>query len=358
MSGTSPALREAIVRELERGKVPGCALAWTRRDGTTGALEHGLANVATGQKVDGATRFHLFSGTKLYTAAAVMLLVERGAVTLDAPVKKYLPELLVRDELTVRHLLSHASGLKESLRAFLSVHLAGEAAPSTSAALARYSLGRGDAPGRAARYGNVNYAILGELVSRLAGLPYEAFVRRELLDPLGADLSFEDPGAAQNAVGYVSRFSPMLLALRFLLPDVAGRIRAGRIGGLVALAPYSLDTAAIGGLVGTASGFLPFVREMLSPEDGVLRADSKREMLTLHSRGAAGVVSRDGVGLGWKRGTADGATFWNHEGGGAGFCSETRLYPDAGLGMVILINLSQSASVSRLCHRIAEHLRR
>ena len=349
---------EAILRELERAKVPGCALAWTRRDGSSGTLEYGIANLATGQKVEGSTLFHLFSGTKLYTAAAVLVLVERGVIALDAPVKKYLPELPVRDELTVRHLLSHASGLKESLRAFLAVHFVGETAPSTSSALARYALGPGSAPGRGAEYRNVNYAILGELVSRASATPYERFVQRELLEPLGAALSFEDLGGPENAVGYVPRFSPMLLALRFLLPSVARRIRAGRTGGLVALTPYSLDTAAIGGLVGTASGFLPFVREMLSTEDGVLRAASKREMLTLYSRGAAGVVSRDGVGLGWKRGTADGTTFWNHEGGGAGFCSETRLYPDAGLGVVILINLSQSASVSQLCHRVAEHLRR
>jgi CubicO group peptidase (beta-lactamase class C family) len=316
-----------------------------------------MADVASRRPVRATTTFHLFSGTKLYTAAAVLLLTERGHVSLDAPVRTYLPELPVRADVTVRHLASHASGIPDTLRAFLAVHFAGERAPSTAEALARYRLDRGKAPAGKARYGNVNYAILGELVTRVSGKPYEDFVASELLAPLGARLSFEDTGSGDVAVGYVSRFSPMLWALRFLLPDVASRIRAGTEGSLVALAPYSLDTAAIGGLVGTAASFLPFVKEMLSPGDGVLRASSKREMLTLHARGAAGVMSRDGVGLGFKRGTSGTHTFWNHEGGGAGFCTETRLYPESDLGVVILMNVSQSAGWSKLCHRIAERIR-
>lgn len=349
--------RTAVVREIERAGVPGCAIAWTDAEGASGAFVHGLANAATGRAVTHATAFHLFSGTKLYTAAALMLLVERGALRLDAPVRSVLPELPLRDDLTVRHLASHASGLGDTLAGFLAVHFAGERAPSTAEALARYRLGRG-APGRGARYANVNYALLGEIVSRVSTEPYERFVESQLLGPLGATLTFEDAGEpAGNAVGYVGRFSPMLLALRFVVPEVARRIRAGRAGRLVALTPYSLDTAAIGGLVGPGPAFLPLLREMLRPERGVLGPEAKREMLTLHARGAAGVVSRDGVGIGWKRGSAEGIEFWNHEGGGAGFCSETRLYPSAGLGVVILMNLSQSSALSTSCHRIAELVR-
>jgi len=115
--------------------------------------------------------------------------------------------------------------------------------------------------------------------------------------------------------------------------------------------------SVIGGLVGAAEDFLPLLREMLSEDDGVLQAASKREMLSLHSRGAAGIESRVGVGLGWKCGRVTDVEFWNHEGGGPGFCSELRLYPEADLGVVILLNHSQSAGLSRVCHRISERLR-
>jgi CubicO group peptidase (beta-lactamase class C family) len=341
---------------LTDANVPGAAVAWTRATGESGTFEHGAADLSTGRPVDPTTAFHLFSGTKLYTAAAVMLLVERGTLSLDEPVKTWLPELPVRADLTVRHLASHASGLPDTLKGFLAVHFAGDPAPTTAAALSRYGLGAGTAPGGTARYGNVNYAILGELVSRVSGRPYVDFVTEALLQPFGVDLSYEDRGGG-TAVGHVHRLDPALLLLPFLLPGVSRRLRTGRTGWFVTLTPYSLDTAAIGGLVGCGSAFLPYLREMLSPEDGVLRAASKREMLTLHARGAAGIVSRDGVGIGWKRGTTDGRVWWNHEGGGAGFCSETRLYPDDGLGVVVLVNRSQSRGLSRVCHAIAEAVR-
>jgi CubicO group peptidase (beta-lactamase class C family) len=99
------------------------------------------------------------------------------------------------------------------------------------------------------------------------------------------------------------------------------------------------------------------LREMLSDDDGLLRASSKREMLTLQASGAAGIMSRDGVGLAWKLGTAGGVRFWNHEGGGPGFCSETRIYPSAGLGVVVLMNLSQSKRLSTVCHQLCETIR-
>jgi CubicO group peptidase (beta-lactamase class C family) len=262
---------------------------------------------------------------------------------------------LVRDELTVVHLLSHASGLADSLAAFLAIHVAGDPIPTTAEALARYRLSRAT-PGGSARYRNVNYAILGELVSRVSGEPFTTFVERALLRPLGAELSFEDDGAG-SAVGYVPRFSPMLLLLRFLQPGVAKRVRGERAGGLRGLRPFSLDTAAIGGLVGRADAFLPLLREMLVPGDGVLGASSKAALLAPRSRGAAGIMSRNGVALGWKLGVVNGTRFFNHEGGGPGFATETRLYPDEGVGVVLLMNLTHGRGLSQLAHRICERLR-
>lgn len=194
-------------------------------------------------------------------------------------------------------------------------------------------------------------------MTRVAGVPYESFVNDELFAPLNAELAFRyaPHRRVDAATGYMPRWSPIRLALWFLVPSW---IYGSATGRYVALQEFALDTAAIGGIVGAAEAFVPMLREMLSTEDGVLTAKSKREMLSLHSRGAAGIMSRAGVGLGWKRGEVDGAGFWNHEGGGAGFCSETRIYPQADLGIVVLMNLSQSVSLSKVCHGICERLRR
>lgn len=339
--------------------VPGCAIAVTTASGPSAVLLMGNASLRPRQEVHAGSRFHLFSGTKVYTAAAVMLLVERGQVSLDDPITDHLPDLPLQHPVTIRQLASHSSGLPDTLRAFLAVHRGDVAGPSTQAALARYRLDHGRQPGREVAYRNVNFAILGELVSRVSGRPYEQFVRDELLEPLGAELGFDHANEAPDQVvkGHVPRWSPMRVALRLIMPEVAAWIFEPHVDGFVPLRSFGLDTAAIGGLIGPVQSFVPMLREMLSEADGVLSTASKRELLSRQSEGAAGIVSREGVGIGWKLGRVGDTTFWNHEGGGPGFCSETRLYPDDGLGVVILMNRSQTASSSRVCHRACEALR-
>lgn len=351
-------LPEEVVELLAH--VPGFAAARVDADGSTSVWTHGLATLEPATPVAPGTLFRLFSGTKLYTATAMMALVQRGKLDLDESVTRYLPELELAHPITLRQLASHASGLRPTLKAFLSVHFPGDPAPDTAQALARYRVDNGSEPGRGVAYRNVNYAILGEVIARVAGSPFEELVAREVFEPLGVDLAFRYPsrGLEHAATGYLPRLSPMRLALRFLLPEVSKRLYGKPARGLVALAPYSLDTAAIGGIVGAVGEYLPLLREMLDPGDGLLTAASKREMLTLHARGPAGIVSREGVGLGWKLGRAAGTEFWNHEGGGAGFCSETRLYPEDGVGIVLLMNLTQSAKLSRIAHEVCERLRR
>ncbi len=355
----SAGVQRFVEEQLLLAGAPGCGIAVASPAAQSRVFSFGMADLGGRRRVETDTRFHLFSGTKLYTAAAVMLLAERGQLDLDAPVAKYVPELGVSPLLTVRHLASHASGLSDSLNGFLAVHLPGEDQPSATDALDAYRFSRRRAPGGGARYRNVNYAILGALVERISGRDYVDFIQRDVLAPLSAELQFGAglEGAGQPAVGYAPRVTAMGVALHIGFPEVARRIYAQRIGGLAALHHHGLDTAAIGGLVGSAAEFLPFVREMLSEGDGLLTARSKKQMLTLHSRGAAGICSKDGVGLGWKRGTIGHTRFWNHEGGGEGFCSETRIYPGDGVGMVLLMNLSHSRALSRCCHRICEAIR-
>lgn len=342
-----------VERTLGRHGVPGCAVAcWDRGERRVWCF--GRRRIDPPAPVTPSTRFHLFSGTKLYTATALMLLVDRGALDLDAPVTGYLPELRLSRPVTSRQLASHSSGLPRTLRGFLAAHFPGDRPPTSREALSRYRLEGGRAPGRV-RYRNVNYALLGELISRVSGRPYVDFVRDEVLEPLGAaaQYSWEPEGLAQAATGYQPRLSPMRLVLRLLLPRIAPRLYGRPSGTLVALRPFELDSAAIGGLIGNAEAFLPLLGEMLVEGDGLLTAGSKRAMLTLQAVGRAGVLSRDGVGLAWKRGPR----FWNHEGGGPGFCSETRIYPERGLGVVVLMNRTQSARLSRVAHAIGERLR-
>jgi len=353
---TDEATRTRIEEKLTRARVPGCSLALVDSRGQVQSDAFGSADLRNNRPTTVETIYHLFSGTKLFTAAALMLLQERGVVSLDEPITTYLDDLPLRHPVTVRQLASHNSGLRDTLRGFFAVHRKGESSVSTAEALTRYRLDHGKPPGRGAAYRNVNYAILGELISRVSGQPYPAFVTDALLAPLGADVAFEygNETDADEAVGYIDRWSPMRGLIRLLVPGLLQRIEGSPLGRRVELSSVELDTAAIGGLVGTARDFAPFLVEMLSPSDGVLSAKSKSEMLTLHARGAAGIVSREGVGLAWKKGI----DFWNHEGGGPGFTSETRLYPAERLGMTLLMNVTQRGKWSRFAHDLCEMVRR
>ncbi len=211
----------------------------------------GLADIETSRPARESTVYHLFSGTKIFTAAAVLRLVENGALDLDAETTSYLPDLPQLDGIKLRELLGHSSGLKDTLRGFMAVYFPGEDPPTTAQALKGYKLQSGGGPGGKAQYRNVNYAILGELVSRVSGLAYPDYVRQHILAPLASEADFEAVGkrTEEMATGYIGRWDPTRLMLRLVMPTVSRRLYREQTKGLVALNDYNLATQAIGGLV-------------------------------------------------------------------------------------------------------------
>jgi D-alanyl-D-alanine carboxypeptidase len=350
------ALDKRIRSVLAAARVPGCSLAVVDANRILWSSGFGFADLRREIHAEPATIYHLFSATKLFTATAVMRLAEQGSLQLEDPVTAYLPEAATAEGVTLLHLLSHQSGLKDTLRAFLAVSFAGEPHVSTAEALARYRLRSAQPPGKVVKYRNVNYALLGEVVSRVSGLGYEDYVRREVLEPLAmqADFAYSDAARRNAATGYVDRWDPMRLLLAVLSPDTARRLYRERVNGLVELNDYRLDSAAIGGLVGSTVEFSRFLRAQLSGGGGVLTPESTHLMQQRVAWGVAGIASRAGVGLGWKLGEVDGRRFLNHEGIGAGFTAELRIYPEAGIGISLAMNGMRLPRTVRAAHEICE----
>src|SRR5437870_6822200 len=114
VAATQRALDEVVERTMREHPVPGVAVGLIA-DGEETVQGFGVTNVDHPLPVDGDTLFQIGSITKTVTATALMRLVERGTVSLDVPVRTYLPELRLRDErvaaaVTLRHLLTHAGG--------------------------------------------------------------------------------------------------------------------------------------------------------------------------------------------------------------------------------------------------------
>ncbi len=148
---------------------------------------YGRADYELDVPVGPQTRFRIASVTKSFTAAAVLLLADRGAIELDQPIGRYLVEFPHGDQISVRHLLAHQSGLPNyyyDLEDYPTLSRQPYERPADVVALVAGMELRFE-PGTRYAYNNMNYTALAWLMEELSGLAYEEFLRRELLSPLG-----------------------------------------------------------------------------------------------------------------------------------------------------------------------------
>jgi CubicO group peptidase (beta-lactamase class C family) len=176
---------QARVEEgTRRLEIPGVAIG-VYLDGEEDCVCHGVTSIPNPLPVNEATSFALGSTTKVYTATAIMALVERGLIDLDAPVRRYLPDFRVRDEavaasVTVLHLLNHTSGW------------AGDFFFDTGygdGALARHVELMAEVPqetplGACVSYNNSAVMVAGRLIEVVTGQVYEDALKALVLEPL------------------------------------------------------------------------------------------------------------------------------------------------------------------------------
>lgn len=191
---------EQVFRDrLDASSVPSGAFAIVHADGTTDGRGVGRSG---GAPITSRTPFVIGSTTKSFTALAVLQLVDRGAVDLDAPVLRYVPELRLAggeltERITVRHLLQQTSGLPEAAGGPVLT----SAADGTPADAVRELRGvrLTSAPGSRWQYSNGNYVLAGLVVERASGLSYADYVQRRIFQPLGMTRSFAAIEPARQA---------------------------------------------------------------------------------------------------------------------------------------------------------------
>jgi len=186
---------------IKRWKIRGASLAITKDERLVYAKGFGIANGETGEQVIPGHLFRIASVSKLVTAVAVMKLHEEGLLDLDARV--FGPEGILSDsiyldyrdsrieEITIRHLLNHTAGWSRYSGdpMFSSLYIAHKMdveAPAGFSDVLRFALSRrlNYRPGSRYSYSNLGYAILGEIVARKSGMPYQDYVVMNLLKPL------------------------------------------------------------------------------------------------------------------------------------------------------------------------------
>lgn len=307
----------------------------------TGAL--GFANVEKKIPAAADVRFRIASMTKSFTALAILKLRDAGRLTLHDPVSQFIPEFRnVRPPtadspaITVRHLLTMTPGFPED-------NPWGDRQLARSVEELKAFVGGGvqfsNAPGVAFEYSNFAYALLGQIITTVAREPYQRYISREILGPLGlrdTRWEFADVPAEKLALGY--RWEDSAWRLEPLLHD-------GTYG-------------AMGGLLTTLNDFARYVSFHLSAwpprddaDDGVVRRATLREMhkpaevtgLVADAKNLSGepapYVVGYGYGLRWsidKRNNVD----VGHSGGLPGFGSNYRFYPEHGIAVISFANLT------------------
>jgi CubicO group peptidase (beta-lactamase class C family) len=167
---------------------PGCAVGIYRNGELAWARGYGLASVELQVPITHRTVFDLGSTSKQFTAALTLLLVAEGAVQLDAPVRRYIPELPAwGDTTTVRQLLHHIAGVRDYLTLFVLGGIMTE--DLTTQAEAVRAVARQRAldfpPGSAFSYSNSGYLLLAEIVARRSGKSFAQNARERIFTPLG-----------------------------------------------------------------------------------------------------------------------------------------------------------------------------
>ena len=223
---------EEIPEQLEELRVPGAAVSVVANGRQIFAKGYGLADTENERPIVAErTPLHIYSVSKLFTATAVMQLVEQGKLDLDTDVNEYLTEFEIRDTypgnpVTLRHLLTHTAGFEDPL-----IELdrgSGGDSPDLGEYLADSQPERVRPPGQVHSYSDYGYDLAGYVVQVRSGVPFERYVEQQIFAPLGmTNTMFATERGYDNqapSVGVVSTASDMS---RFMLAHLGN----GAVGG-------------------------------------------------------------------------------------------------------------------------------
>jgi CubicO group peptidase (beta-lactamase class C family) len=323
-----------IAAVLAEWRIPGLAVAVVRNDSVLVARGFGVRELGKDGRVDEHTVFDAASLTKAFTAAAAAILVDRGRLLWDDPVRRHLPDLVLPTpdltaNATVRDFLSHGTGLESANMMWVLT------AVDRQEVLRRVRHLRVVAPFRETMvYNNVGYTVAGEAIAAAAGTTFEALLRDLVIEPLGlrrTTWSYEQAGHLENVS------APHAI--------IAGRLQPIR------RETQRHSTAPAGAVQSSVRDLARWMRLHLN--HGVLdgrRFVSDSTMRQMHSiqvpiptttpMRAARLVQDSvvGYGLGWQIMDYRGHPILWHTGNGNGQIAYMVLLPRDRLGVVVLVN--------------------
>jgi CubicO group peptidase (beta-lactamase class C family) len=194
----------ALFKHLNEGTQPGAAVMVIRDGSVVYTAGFGFADLDKQIPIDANSTFRLASVSKQFTAMAIMVLADEGRLDYDDPVIKYIPELDGYPGVTIRHLLTHTSGLPDYYDSMDTS--AGMPTNADIPAVIAAMNGPVFAPGEKYEYSNSAYEMLPLIIEKVSGRTFSEFMQAEVFLPAGMDNSLiydrTEPEIANRAYGY------------------------------------------------------------------------------------------------------------------------------------------------------------
>jgi len=320
---------EALIKPHFPADRPGLAVIVTQNGKVLFRKAFGSANLELGVPLRPDMLFRIGSMTKQFTAAAVMMLIEQGKVSLNDPITKFLPDYPVQGHMiTVEHLLTHTSGIQSY------TDIPGWMTSKIMTDLKLSELIDGFkrepmhfAPGTRFEYNNSGYMLLGAIIEKASGETYEAFLKKNIFDPLGMKNTLyghNQPIILNRASGYDAD------------------------GDTVLNAPYLSMTQphAAGALLSTVDDLAKWDAALYTEK--ILKQESLKRMWTPYTLKDG---TSTGYGYGWAISTLQGSPTIQHDGGIHGFVSDGLRLPQEKVYVAVLCNTTAPALAPQLLTR-------
>ena len=319
---------------LPKHAIVGSSVAWVENGAVTAKAHFGLRDKAANLPVDDGTIFHWASITKTFNAIGIMQLRDRGLIKLSDPIVKYVPELRKvhnpfgsMNDITIRQLLSHSAGFRAGTWPW-----AGDKPwqpfepPSWEQLVAMMPYTEVEfAPGTKYSYSNPGYVYLGRVIEDVMQEPWETYIDKEILRPLGMTRAFFDQAPS------------------FLRGDKSHSYFVTDVGEVEA--PFDFDTGITtmnGGLNAPVSDLAKYVGLLQGSADAATQARYerviKRSTLEEMWTPVAPVSTGVSMGLGYFLETHGGRDFVAHSGGQNGFISHFYVDRASRKGAIIAFN--------------------
>lgn len=327
------AARDAVAAEVERGYTPSIAVAVLQHGAVVWAEGFGLAERAHERAATADTIYRLASISKTFTATALMQLVDRGRIELDAPVDRYLDVPLIAragsaEQITVRRLLNHTGGLPTHWNFFFG----DEHAPPRADSIRAYGFAAFE-PGTRTNYCNFAFGVLDHVIARLGGKSYRDWLVTELLDPLGmadTDVGVRPGRELRAALGY----------------------RKAK-GEWTAIDDYGFDHDGASAVRSSANDLMRFARLQL----GRGEVDGRRllsEASTLAMRKPTARAVGSTFGIGWSVGRERGQAVLRHSGGMPGVSTQLLVFPAREAAFAVLTNGDDRGATNRAVNAVLD----